>query len=140
MRDQRRFVALDGWRGVCASLVALFHMPTGSHLGQLLPVQNAWLFVDFFFVLSGFVISHAAEGRLWRPGENSRFLLKRFARLWPLHAVMLGAMVLLEAARGWILGGGLSAGAHPRRDTRQPRPAARAGLLPLYDVELAKLP
>ena len=73
-----RFHVLDGWRGVCALLVALFHVNAVGHFYGLPVVRNGLLFVDFFFVLSGFVITHAyAERVSFRPtGE----ILLRFLR------------------------------------------------------------
>ena len=51
-----RFVLLDGLRGVAAFAVILDHVP-GGWLGDLVP--GRYLSVDFFFVLSGFVLAHA---------------------------------------------------------------------------------
>ncbi len=52
-----RFEALDGWRGICACLVVLFHFHGYSPLNTSGLIRNSYLFVDFFFVLSGFVIA-----------------------------------------------------------------------------------
>ena len=56
-----RFYALDSWRGIAAVMVALFHMPIAWSLYDVGIVRHAWLFVDFFFVLSGFVIAFTYE-------------------------------------------------------------------------------
>ena len=93
---RQRFGALDGWRGVCALLVAQFHLSANSHVYALPIVRNAWLFVDFFFVLSGFVISHAYCNRLGDSRAFGSFVIRRFGRLWPLHVAVLAAMVGLE--------------------------------------------
>ena len=72
-----RFVALDSWRGICALLVALFHVPIIGVMRQVTLVSNGYLFVDFFFVLSGFVIATVYERRLgdadstWRPMRST---------------------------------------------------------------------
>ena len=93
-----RFRALDGWRGICALLVALHHIEIHGWLYWQPLVRNGWLFVDFFFVLSGFVIAHSYGDKLGG-GERIRdFVLRRLGRLWPLHLVMLGAMIALELA------------------------------------------
>lgn len=88
-----RFTALDSWRGICALIVALFHFPLTGKVNELPLIAHGWLFVDFFFVLSGFVLSRAYEDKLATPGDAGRFIFRRFGRLWPLHAVMLAAFV-----------------------------------------------
>jgi peptidoglycan/LPS O-acetylase OafA/YrhL len=65
----KRFAALDGWRGVCAVLVALHHFSANGTIAALPLIRNAWLFVDFFFVLSG---SGAATKSGLLPGAASR--------------------------------------------------------------------
>jgi peptidoglycan/LPS O-acetylase OafA/YrhL len=91
-RSTRRFVALDSLRGVCAILVAVhnFEYPQNSF------VLHSSLFVDFFFVLSGFVITHAYMSRLATGSEFSAFIVRRLGRLWPLHVTMLIAFVCLD--------------------------------------------
>ncbi|ADL01000.1 acyltransferase 3 [Brevundimonas subvibrioides ATCC 15264] len=95
----RRFEALDSLRGICAVLVVMFHMPVASHWRDWGLVQHGYLFVDYFFVLSGFVIAHAYAGRLTTPREAGRFMVRRLGRVWPLHALMLAAFIGLELAR-----------------------------------------
>jgi peptidoglycan/LPS O-acetylase OafA/YrhL len=101
----RRFRVLDGWRGVSALFVALHHFSGQGFLYRLAPVRGAWLFVDFFFVLSGFVIAHAYGGRLADWADAKDFVLRRFARLWPLHAAVLLGFIVLEAGKLVIPGG-----------------------------------
>ncbi|MEI9888618.1 MAG: acyltransferase [Rhizomicrobium sp.] len=96
MSGTSRFRALDGWRGVCALLVALHHIEVHGWLYWQPLVRNAWLFVDFFFVLSGFVIAHAYGERLGSRAGIQDFVLRRLGRLWPLHVAVLAALVLLE--------------------------------------------
>ncbi len=103
-----RFRALDGWRGICAVLVALFHLSAPGHFHFLPLVRNAWLFVDFFFVLSGFVIAYAYGDTLRGPASISVFALRRFARLWPLHVAVLSGFVVLECIRFAMTGTGFS--------------------------------
>lgn len=91
MAKGTRFEVLDSWRGICAVLVVVFHfisvMP--SSLEGSVFVRNAYLFVDFFFVLSGFVLCHGYRGKISDGNEFGRFVVRRFARVWPLHAVVL---------------------------------------------------
>jgi peptidoglycan/LPS O-acetylase OafA/YrhL len=94
-----RFEALDSWRGVCALLVALFHFPLAGPIGENAFVRGSFLFVDFFFVLSGFVIAHACSEKV-RTGQGmAQFMVTRFGRLFPLHAFMLAAFVGFELVR-----------------------------------------
>ena len=67
-------------------------------------MRGSWLFVDFFFVLSGFVIAHAYAGKLSTRRDLFAFVIRRFGRLWPLHFALLmfvlGAALIKFAARG----------------------------------------
>lgn len=94
-----RFSVLDSWRGICALLVALLHFPTSSVLSQNAFVESAYLFVDFFFVLSGFVIAGNYGRRLGERRQVARFVLVRFGRLYPLHLFVLGLFVAFEIVR-----------------------------------------
>lgn len=106
LRPQQRFRALDGWRGVCAVLVALFHIPIKGGILGLAFFNDAYVFVDFFFVLSGFVIAHA-YGNLADGGERglTGFVIRRFGRLWPLHAAIFAVFLVMNLIRlamyGW---------------------------------------
>src|SRR5579871_656167 len=91
-----RFRALDSWRGICALLVAAHHLEAPGFVYWQPLVRNAWLFVDFFFVLSGFVIAHAYGKKLADVREIRAFAIRRFGRLWPLHAAVLAALVAIE--------------------------------------------
>ena len=93
-----RFRALDGWRGICALLVAAHHVEVHGWLYWQPLIRNAWLFVDFFFVLSGFVIAHAYGERLGKTHEIGVFVARRLGRLWPLHVAVLLALIALELA------------------------------------------
>ena len=88
-----RFVLLDSWRGIAACLVALFHLDAYSHLYDVPFLRNSWLFVDFFFVLSGFVIAANYQQRLLEGFGVGRFLFLRLGRLYPLHFAMLALFV-----------------------------------------------
>ncbi len=91
-----RFVVLDSWRGIAACMVALMHLDFRnpySHLHGAPFLSNSWLFVDFFFVLSGFVIAANYQQRLLGGFGVGRFLLLRLGRLYPLHFAMLAAII-----------------------------------------------
>lgn len=95
----KRFVVLDSWRGVSACLVALFHLDAYSHLYGVPFLRNSWLFVDFFFVLSGFVIAANYQQRLLDGFGVGRFLLLRLGRLYPLHLAMLALFISWELVK-----------------------------------------
>ncbi|MCK1511364.1 acyltransferase [Bradyrhizobium sp. 190] len=94
-----RFEALDALRGVCALLVVLFHVPVYHALKDIGSFANLQFCVDMFFALSGFVLCHAYGQRLNDRAETIRFVAMRFARLWPLHIVMLTLFVGLETGK-----------------------------------------
>jgi peptidoglycan/LPS O-acetylase OafA/YrhL len=94
-----RFEALDGWRGVCACLVVLFHFQGNSPIYTSGLVRNSYLFVDFFFVLSGFVIAWNYAARLDSWQGVKQFLVLRVGRVYPLHIFMLLCYVAYETAR-----------------------------------------
>ena len=91
----RRFAALDGWRGLLAMMVALFHLNAASHAYGL--TRNGWASVDFFFVLSGFVLMSGYSGRLAGAPAFGRFAARRLARLYPLHLATLVVLIALVA-------------------------------------------
>jgi len=62
-----RLEALDGWRGLAALMVALYHFEASSHVRDLAFVRVFYLFVDFFFALRGFVIAELPTGSQPRP-------------------------------------------------------------------------
>lgn len=94
----RRFAALDALRGLCACLVCLFHFKVVSPVAEWAFIRQSWLFVDFFFVLSGFVIAANYQRRLAASLSLGRFLLLRLGRIYPLHFVMLAIFVATELA------------------------------------------
>ncbi|MEJ0059077.1 MAG: acyltransferase [Terricaulis sp.] len=97
----QRFVALDSWRGLCACAVVVFHLAGNvnwSFRGTPL-LGNFHLFVDFFFVLSGFVIAGAYEARLRQGYGLVPFMILRLGRIYPLHIAMLAVLVIFAVAR-----------------------------------------
>jgi peptidoglycan/LPS O-acetylase OafA/YrhL len=97
-----RIDSLDALRGLCALSVALYHFHTSGTLSNLPFIRHGWMLVDFFFVLSGFVITAAYADDLHKGYPIGRFLLLRLARIWPLHAVMLLCFLALELSKVWV--------------------------------------
>lgn len=82
---------LDGLRGVAAITVVCFHLFEAyatSHVDQR--INHGYLAVDFFFILSGFVVGYAYDDR-WKTMTTRDFLLRRFIRLQPM--VVMGALI-----------------------------------------------
>ncbi len=77
-------------------LVAAHHLEARGFVYWQPLVRNAWLFVDFFFVLSGFVIAHAYGEKLSHGEQAKAFVIRRLGRLWPLHAAVLAALIAIE--------------------------------------------
>jgi len=89
---RQRFILLDTLRGY-AALVIMFY-----HFSAFTPHFAGYMAVDFFLILSGFVLTHAYFSNdklnLWS------FIQARFARLYPLHLVTLLAIVGLTMVMG----------------------------------------
>lgn len=89
---------LESLRGLAALSVAFYHLQIGSMFNNAF-TDNAPIMVDFFFVLSGYVISLNYFDRMQSVGDLIDFQKKRFWRIYPLHFVMLLAFVLIEIAK-----------------------------------------
>jgi len=102
---KHRFEVLDIFRGIFASMVVFFHMNAFSNTIILNNnfIYNSDLFVDFFFVLSGFVITYTHQS-LSHASDMGLFLKKRFFRLYPLHLVMLLVFVFIESVKHLFVG------------------------------------
>lgn len=82
---------LDGLRGVAAIMVVCFHIFEAfatSHLDQR--INHGYLAVDFFFILSGFVVGYAYDDR-WGTMKPKDFIKRRIIRLHPM--VVMGAII-----------------------------------------------
>lgn len=86
-----RFEILDGLRGVAAMIVVAFHLFETYSSGPREQILNhGYLAVDFFFVLSGFVIGYAYDDR-WGRMTIWDFFKRRLIRLQPM--VILGTLI-----------------------------------------------
>ncbi|MBI2785636.1 MAG: acyltransferase [Legionella longbeachae] len=101
MAKEHRFIVLDSFRGLCALSVVLFHLHVPGSLTELNFFRNAHLFVEFFFVLSGFVLFHSYRNVLLNYNDFNAFLLKRIFRLYPLHFFMLVVFIFFECGK-WL--------------------------------------
>lgn len=91
------YVILDGLRGVAALMVVLFHL-FEAHAGgdpEKQIINHGYLAVDFFFLLSGFVVAYAYDDR-WGGMSVGSFFKRRLVRLQPMIIVgtLIGAALL----------------------------------------------
>lgn len=94
--------ALTGLRGIAALMVAVYHIdPELRAYGAFgRAIGRGYLWVDLFFVLSGFVLALNYGARFqsgWSAGSWRDFLLRRVARIYPLYAVLLFASLAYMA-------------------------------------------
>jgi peptidoglycan/LPS O-acetylase OafA/YrhL len=86
------YVVLDGLRGVASLLVVVFHLfeaySGGSAQKQI--INHGYLAVDFFFVLSGFVVAYAYDDR-WGQLSLWGFCKRRLIRLQPM--IVIGTLL-----------------------------------------------
>ena len=91
LASKPRYEILDGLRGVAAMMVVFFHIFEGyakSPAQQI--INHGYLAVDFFFLLSGFVIGYAYDDR-WDRMSIGGFFKRRLVRLHPM--VIMGTVV-----------------------------------------------
>src|SRR5476651_2565985 len=89
--SKKHYPILDGLRGVAALLVVAFHVLetySGSRFNQI--INHGYLAVDFFFLLSGFVIGYAYDDR-WAKMRIGNFFKRRLVRLQPM--VVMGMII-----------------------------------------------
>lgn len=102
---RHRYEILDGLRGVAALLVIWYHVFEAfatSPVDQRF--NHGYLAVDFFFVLSGFVIGHAYDSRWQRGMTAGRFIVRRIIRLQPMViiGVLLGVVsFIIQGCERW---------------------------------------
>jgi peptidoglycan/LPS O-acetylase OafA/YrhL len=89
------------------------HLNVLGHAYGLGLVRNSYLFVDFFFVLSGFVISSSYSVRLNNGASMAAFIIRRFGRLWPLHIAILSLFVSVETLKLLLYTHGFHVGSLP---------------------------
>jgi peptidoglycan/LPS O-acetylase OafA/YrhL len=80
--EMRRLAALDGFRGVAVALVLAHH---------LLGLRQGWIGVDFFFVLSGYLITTILLSERDHPDFWSMFYIRRLTRILPAFLLLLAA-------------------------------------------------
>ena len=98
------YALLDGLRGVAALLVVWYHVFEGFQFAGNKPVidfiNHGYLAVDFFFILSGFVVGYAYDNRWGKTLTLGGFFRRRLIRLQPM--VIMGAVI---GAASFLLNG-----------------------------------
>ena len=102
------YALLDGLRGVAALLVVWYHVFEGYQFASgaaiIQGINHGYLAVDFFFILSGFVIGYAYDDRWGKTLTLGKFFKRRLIRLHPM--VVMGALIgfvmfILQGAVTW---------------------------------------
>nr|WP_249133391.1 acyltransferase [Bradyrhizobium sp. AUGA SZCCT0177] len=115
-RSKEHYVPLDSVRGIAALCVVVHHFVISQPLAAVLPnrawidfafFHNAWLFVDLFFVLSGIVISMSYVRGGFGTFEFREYIVRRLARIYPLHIVTLLAFLSFRMMKLGLVGTGL---------------------------------
>lgn len=87
LESKPRYEILDGLRGVASLMVIIFHLgETYCKPGAQQWINHGYLAVDFFFVLSGFVIGYAYDDR-WGKMSLGGFFKRRLTRLHPMVVI-----------------------------------------------------
>ena len=97
LATKQRFDVLDSFRGLCALNVFFFHLHVVGAFTELAFFRGAFLFVEFFFVLSGFVLAHGYGQKKKLTFQD--FFIARTFRLFPLHIFMLILFIVLELTK-----------------------------------------
>ncbi len=91
LKTKPHYQVLNGLRGVAAFMVVWYHIFEGfatSPIDQ--KFNHGYLAVDFFFILSGFVIGYAYDDR-WDKMTNTEFVKRRLIRMHPM--ILIGAIL-----------------------------------------------
>ena len=114
-REKAHVVPLDSIRGIAATSVVIHHLLLMPTFLAAFPhnawincsfFRSAWLLVDLFFVLSGMVMALSYVENDFSRFSLREFMIRRLARVYPLHIVMLLANLVLRLLRiGLVMGG-----------------------------------
>ena len=87
--SNNKIIQLESLRGIAACMIVLAHLPKWNEGMNINFINNCYLMVDLFFVLSGFVIYNAYIGKLNEIKDLYKFIYLRFSRLYPVHLIFL---------------------------------------------------
>ena len=97
--NYEKIYALESLRGIAALFIALFHYPSSSFLF----FEKGFYAVNFFFILSGFVISYNYADRIKNLSDLIQFQIKRFYRLYPVHLFVLVLILLIQTIKYLVI-------------------------------------
>ena len=92
----KRFDVLDSFRGIAAMFIIIHNVRFLDSVTELTFFRDGWIFVEMFFVLSGFVLAH---GYAFKPITFRSFFISRTFRIFPLHLFMLFLVVISETIK-----------------------------------------
>lgn len=134
--EPAEFRALTSTRGIAALTVAIYHLlfeydsSLGGHLSG--PIAKGYLCVDYFFVLSGFVITYAYR-RYFENGFSlaryRMFMLRRVGRIYPLYASILTCLLVYTL----LIYGNFHSGPPPAVQSHYPLQVTVANYLLVFD-------
>jgi peptidoglycan/LPS O-acetylase OafA/YrhL len=129
---QRKFTALNGLRIFAALSVVCFHYGTLAASFKALPrfaqnlIENGTIALPFFYVLSGFVLTHAYSNRGPAPIQKRGFYYARVVRLFPAYVVAF-VLFLPIAVEKYLR--------HPAAHSDGPHTYVWGGLLSLFALQ-----
>ncbi len=105
---RERLAVLTSMRFLAAALVVVFHIshraPVMEHLPRLLrsSVESGFVWVSFFFILSGFILAYQYGHRVGTPRfDLGQFWLARLARIYPGHLLGFTLVAALLSIKAW---------------------------------------
>ena len=115
-----RLHAADFLRGVAALIVVFWHYKfffaaTPASVMLYPFYNNGQIAVDLFFVISGFILMHVYHDKIYKYSEFREYMIKRVARLYPLHVISLMITALLFI--GFYLNKGVYGFVYLKNDT-----------------------
>lgn len=91
--------SIESLRGFAALVVAIYHFPSTSFLY----LKYGYLGVNFFFVLSGFIITYVYFSKINSIKDLYLFQKKRFFRVYPVHFLMIFVVLLIQILKYFVI-------------------------------------
>jgi peptidoglycan/LPS O-acetylase OafA/YrhL len=98
-----RNLPLESLRGISAVLIVMLHFKNDSIWHKNYLILNSEVFVDFFFILSGFVLCMKYKDNINSKNNFFLFVKKRFLRIYPLHILTLFFFVIYNIIKIYLI-------------------------------------